>query len=45
MTCERCHGVMTTELLYDFLENDAQIYVADGDGFRDATRAAMLPAG
>ena len=27
MTCERCHSVMTTERLYDFLENDAQIYV------------------
>jgi hypothetical protein len=27
MTCERCHGVMTQERLYDFLENDAQIYV------------------
>jgi hypothetical protein len=28
MKCERCHGMMTQERLYDFLENDGQIYMA-----------------
>lgn len=27
MKCERCHGLMTKERLYDFLDNDGQIYV------------------
>ena len=27
MKCERCHGLMVKERLYDFLENDGQIYV------------------
>lgn len=27
MKCERCHGLMVKERLYDLLENDGQIYV------------------
>jgi hypothetical protein len=28
MKCERCDGLMTKERLYDFLENDGQVYVS-----------------
>ena len=27
MKCQRCHGLMAKERLYDFLENDGQVYV------------------
>lgn len=27
MKCGRCYGLMTKERLYDFLDNDGQIYV------------------
>jgi hypothetical protein len=27
MECGRCHGLMTKERLYGFLENDGQVYV------------------
>jgi adenine-specific DNA methylase len=27
MECGRCHGLMAKERLYEFLENDGQLYV------------------
>ena len=37
MQCGRCHGVMTKERMYDWLEHDAQIYVT---GWRWVSRCA-----
>lgn len=28
MKCGRCHGLMAKERLYDFLENDGQVYIS-----------------
>ncbi len=27
MECDRCRGLMARDRLYDFLENDGQVYV------------------
>jgi hypothetical protein len=27
MTCKRCHGLATKERIYEFLENDGQVYL------------------
>lgn len=35
MKCGRCYGLMAMERLYDFLENDGQVYVG---GWRWVTR-------